>query len=991
MDVHTVSYYDSYDDVAATGIPPATNYFGTSITTATKGLPTVSTVRVLDVSPQKWITTVMGYDAKGREIYTLTEDPYLEKTDLTESLLDFTGRVLQSRSLHEDDSTGGHGDIVITDWFTYDPAGRMVTHEQQVNDGYIQLLAKNHYDDMGQLEQKEVGGETFVDGYQMIVKTDISPDGVFATTQASAGWNAGVTTRGVITNVGGISFTVKGEDQVLKVGLVEVGSGLGGSFSPDVDFGIQLTGEEYLGTGKYRIKYITDGGSAVYAGTSYLYEAGDVLSVERAGSTIYFKLNGATFHTDSTGIPTGDLAGRASFNAVGGDLQDLKLIGNGMDEPLQVVDYTYNVRGWLTGINDVGNLSGSPADLFAMRINYDTIDHPMTSGGADALYNGNIAQILWKTAGDGTLRGYDYNYDGTNRLLKASGREGSSLGTTASFSLEGISYDRNGNLQSLKRYGFLSGSGTVTWDDISYAYKADSNRLWNVAEVNSPSSVQLENGFVDGNDPSSTLQRDYEYDGDGNLTTDRNKGLEVTYNVLGLPEQVDVDNGAIYGTIDYVYDATGTKLKKIVNEGLQPTRETHYAGAYTYGVDGGDFGLQFIAQPEGYIAYSEEGTGGKLEMVFDYVFQYTDHLGNVRLSYTDANGDGAIDPGTEIIEESNYYPFGLKHLGYNEDYNDVGNGLAQKWKFGGKENNDEMGVDWYDFGARNYEASIGRWMNIDPLAEQMRRHSPYNYAFNNPIFFIDPDGMQTQSNVTVTASGGTMSVAAAAMSGKLFSGDVFTGSDLNNIGNNIANAIEGGASLDSFSNISWENSQNRQVHDQALPSDYKGYKEIAPVQLPVIDGKPNPEVYNCFSHAFCNSEGEKTVEDGFSVSIQPKADYNPYNNLEKYDPIPLDENVIVGDRVVYYNLDNKTGEWGVTHAGIVTKVDSKGFATEIESKLGPYGELIRHHPRDPYIVGPSGLNYSGEGAYTETKSHGKLANRIYIRKQSIKTSNEIKH
>ena len=93
----------------------------------------------------------------------------------------------------------------------------------------------------------------------------------------------------------------------------------------------------------------------------------------------------------------------------------------------------------------------------------------------------------------------------------------------------------------------------------------------------------------------------------------------------------------------------------------------------------------------------------------------------------------------------NYYPFGLKHKGYNGNYNPLGNSTAQKFGYNGKELNDDLAggsqLNWHDFGARNYDASLGRWMNLDPLAEQMRRHSPYNYAFNNPIFFIDPDGM----------------------------------------------------------------------------------------------------------------------------------------------------------------------------------------------------------------------------------------------------------
>jgi len=70
------------------------------------------------------------------------------------------------------------------------------------------------------------------------------------------------------------------------------------------------------------------------------------------------------------------------------------------------------------------------------------------------------------------------------------------------------------------------------------------------------------------------------------------------------------------------------------------------------------------------------------------------------------------------------------------------NSAASKFKYNGKELNEELGLNWYDYGARNYDAALGRWMNIDPLAEAYVSTSPFIYAINNPIFFIDPDGMR---------------------------------------------------------------------------------------------------------------------------------------------------------------------------------------------------------------------------------------------------------
>ncbi len=140
----------------------------------------------------------------------------------------------------------------------------------------------------------------------------------------------------------------------------------------------------------------------------------------------------------------------------------------------------------------------------------------------------------------------------------------------------------------------------------------------------------------------------------------------------------------------------------------------------------------FFNHPEGYV----EPDGSN----WDYIYQYKDHLGNIRLSYSDANGNGSIAT-SEIREENNYYPFGLKQKGYNA----VLNGRNHKYGFTGKEGQDELGLGWVDITARNYDPALGRWMNLDPLAEVMRRYSPYTYSYNSPIYFMDPDGRLASS------------------------------------------------------------------------------------------------------------------------------------------------------------------------------------------------------------------------------------------------------
>ncbi len=364
--------------------------------------------------------------------------------------------------------------------------------------------------------------------------------------------------------------------------------------------------------------------------------------------------------------------------------------------------------------------------MFNFSIAYNQGLHP--------LYNGNIAETKWRSANqDKSLRSYDYEYDALNRLTTATDN-------LNHYTLSELIYDKNGNIGKLYRRGNDASSPTSPnyneIDKLTYQYD-DGNKLLAVTD-RAPTSHANE-GFKDGN--KSDI--DYTYDANGNMTRDLNKDItNITYNHLNLPTRVHFGaSSSSSKDIYYTYDATGTKIEKKVQNGGYYQDITLYAGNMIYSGNthpsDGYMNLQFFNTPEGYV---EPKNPENLGEGYNYVYQYKDHLGNVRLTYADSNKDGTIDASTEIIEENNYYPFGMLHRGYNNVVTSTN--PAQDYKYNGKELNDELGLDWYDYGWRNYDAALGRWMNVDNLAEDYYDFSPYTYVSNSPMVFIDPDGQR---------------------------------------------------------------------------------------------------------------------------------------------------------------------------------------------------------------------------------------------------------
>jgi RHS repeat-associated core domain len=381
----------------------------------------------------------------------------------------------------------------------------------------------------------------------------------------------------------------------------------------------------------------------------------------------------------------------------------------------QKVDYQYNIRGWLTQINDP--TLGSDNDLFGMQLCYTNVSALGNLAPSSGLYNGNIAGMKWNIKGDAALRGYQFSYDALNRMLQANYAEGATLNTKAGYNNEIItSYDKNGNILGLKR---THNNNLV--DNLMYSY---TNGTITTNQLQSITDTGISDGQVnDYVGPKGT----YKYDKNGNMIFDGSRHLTLDYHpTLNLQRMLQFGQN---NNIFYTYEATGAKLIKHVTTPGGDTY-THYIGNIVY--NGGT--LSYIITGEGRLV--PMGTGVNRKFLYEYSLK--DHLGNNRVTFMGTNMGGPID----VVQTTNYYPFGLV---MNQTNGTTDPSYPKnKYLYNGKELQDDylngtfFGLEFY--GARFYDPQIGRWHSIDPRAELYFNWNPYNYVLNTPTNAVDPSG-----------------------------------------------------------------------------------------------------------------------------------------------------------------------------------------------------------------------------------------------------------
>ncbi|CAL1518549.1 DUF6443 domain-containing protein [Chitinophaga sp. MM2321] len=288
---------------------------------------------------------------------------------------------------------------------------------------------------------------------------------------------------------------------------------------------------------------------------------------------------------------------------------------------LETLNMSYALDGSVKAINGNFVSNKSAGNFFGIDLSFE-------NGFSRTNLSGELSGTTWRRKGNpDEMHAYGYTYDNAKRLSKAdySQNVGGNWNTSLADYSTGISqYDENGNIKRLKQEGVLTGNIKSTIDDLTYFYGNNgwSNKLEGVTDAQGDKKV---GDFKNYNGRVTTL--DYDYNDEGSLIKDRNKGITVINNyLLNKPEKITVD-GATVRSVEFVYDATGVILQKIVTDGNTVTTYTYIGDAVYKNNE-----LMYMSHPAGRVRKNANG-----KLVYDYFL--SDHLGNVRTVLTEETNE----------------------------------------------------------------------------------------------------------------------------------------------------------------------------------------------------------------------------------------------------------------------------------------------------------------------------------------------------------------
>lgn len=422
----------------------------------------------------------------------------------------------------------------------------------------------------------------------------------------------------------------------------------------------------------------------------------------------YYGKKGRVVQSHSSNLLGGWEHTYSSYTYAGSLLQTKHVhTANGKQEVVEEYDYAYDLVGRL--VKTTYCVNGSDKRELSV-VDYD-----------------NYGRILLEN-----IMGKDevlYDYNAQNMLTDSGYNEGDRQNDGRGNYDESLSYDKMGNVQSLLRSGLLDDGSYGLIDNLSYSYHG--NQLLKVDDAAVGPYYQGAFHFVDGADEAV----EYEYDANGNMVRDLNKGISsISYDLNNQPCKIEYNDGR---NASYVYDAEGNKLSVSYNltamSSAQPQmpvmqssnvasanvsngqKTIDYCGNIIY--DGEE---TMILNDVGYALYDKDNT-----LTFHYYLK--DHLGNNRVVVSEYG---------EIEQVNDYYPTGALMASSK-------GGDTQRFKYNGKELERTNGLNWYDYGARNYDAEIVVWKGVDKMADKNVTTSLYGYCNSNPMRFIDPLGTDT--------------------------------------------------------------------------------------------------------------------------------------------------------------------------------------------------------------------------------------------------------